>query len=314
MRETRMQALLYCLTNKKFNRDKTLAKIPRINSIVRLDTDNFIIGMEKLDCNLNEYLERMEINNVPEDTRITNIRIIINKISKLLMHLQKDGFMHRDLHCKNVMIQQTNTDLNVYIIDFGLSVIWSNSNKPFYLGNMYTAPFVFNETHDLRMLLRSLAGEDLLPKSIKTAIAIRFYNATNTYLANAIGTQNTPIFHFLYNSVSRKLDLNFTPTENFDIFNYSYNIPTQKQAEQIYNGRLQLVSYNVPSNQDIQSLPPIVDNKLRMFVKNNGIVPVIQQIQPADVVINIPVGPDQQGVSSMPRLEPIDQYNQYFIA
>src|SRR6266542_6875492 len=61
---------------------------------------------------------RNYIRNFPKLTWTDKVKILI-EISKALNSLHELNILHRDFHCKNILVDDNN---KVYIIDFGLCI------------------------------------------------------------------------------------------------------------------------------------------------------------------------------------------------
>ena len=151
--ETIIQNELYCLGRGKFGNG---ARIPKIEFFgkVRDSTGRFkyIIGMETLDIDGYDFLDQTSL-----DRDIRPVYDMLMQISELESKLQSSAkFMHRDLHLGNVMAKKTATGHKWYIIDFGMSYMQIDNNIVSSGGTYTKSKIIYNETHDLRMLIVSL--------------------------------------------------------------------------------------------------------------------------------------------------------------
>ena len=87
--------------------------------------NNIIIVLRYIEGNtLGEYLKENNFNF--SETKVANI---MKQIAFGVKYLQKFGIIHRDLKPDNIMITEMNNEINVKIMDFGLSKIVSNGEK-----------------------------------------------------------------------------------------------------------------------------------------------------------------------------------------
>lgn len=86
-------------------------------------TDNFMLVLQYANCgNLQEHLRRMQKENIYKISWAELIKIA-KEITSGLEHLHTNGIIHRDLHSKNILMDNG----KVLITDFGLSKRWDDN-------------------------------------------------------------------------------------------------------------------------------------------------------------------------------------------
>ena len=286
--ETSIQSHLYCSYNKHLQSRKNSGKIPKIHFITGVpseieleyslagdtiksygnpsDPPRYLIGMEKMDVNLNSYIRIINENSMED--RETIIRNAFKKICNLIVFLQQNElFVHRDLHCGNVMIDGND---NCYLIDFGCSALISRNvdTKPSQYqtldiktnntteNKMHNVKLL-NPSHDIRMLCASILEHPDLPPKFKRILAKRFCMAAWTYanIPDPIPTQRRPVFHNFYNSVYNTYDFRFDPNINNDMFEDFEDLPLYSKT---------------PSPNIVLSTPidTVLKTKIRRIIEN----------------------------------------------
>lgn len=107
----------------RFNREnKILYELSSNNGIIRPLTrvctdkfnneDKFYYAMERAETNLEKFQYNLSLNN------FTNKINVFLQICEALQHSHKNGYIHRDLHCGNVLVNISPT-MQVKLIDFG---------------------------------------------------------------------------------------------------------------------------------------------------------------------------------------------------
>ena len=261
VRETVIQTHLYCQYNIMIetNPNVNIARIPKIVSISKYRND-YYIGMEQLDNNFNDYIRKKftpTLTNKQADAAFIDISRGVYSIQFLLYELfNKEGFMHRDLHCGNIAyrhikLRNGNIDEKFYLIDFGMSILVkrkiTNNGKSYKKHSL-------NSSHDMRLLLSSLIQAvgirnwDLIPHYARI-IAKRFsYGVLNGWYNKTKGT----IFYEMYSQVINKFDWRFDLNSQNLIFKDFNDIPNEPPT---------------PTPDDIKKLPDDPDNLLLSFVK-----------------------------------------------
>ena len=118
-----------------------------------------VIGMDKVGdtpITLCEYIrQRMPGHGaVLTPNGLSEIFFVLQRVCGKLERLQSDlGFMHRDLHCANIVIDEEHEP---FLIDFG-QACHKNRNCP---GDdrLYRGRFVYNASRDLAILILSILG------------------------------------------------------------------------------------------------------------------------------------------------------------
>ena len=149
--EVIIQMELFCDMRGKFS---TGARIPKMEFISRY-RDQYIIGMEPLDGTFEKLYKD---KNITCREKVKSIQ----SIAKFLIPLQKNyKFMHRDFHASNIMYKKSGTPGNetykMYIIDFGMSTALINGQQINEITPIYSKPYKFNPSHDLRLLITFLS-------------------------------------------------------------------------------------------------------------------------------------------------------------
>lgn len=284
--ETSIQSHLYCSYNKHLQSRKNSGKIPKIHFItgvpsqieleygpsgpsgptiiksygIPTDPPRYLIGMEKMDLNLSNYIELINDHNMEE--RENMIRNIVKKLCNLIVFLQQNElFVHRDLHCGNVMIDSND---NCYLIDFGCSALISrnvDTNPSQYkkldiklnntIENKMHNVKLLNPSHDIRMLCASILDQPDLPPKFQRILAKRFCMAAWTYAdIPDIPNQKRPLFHNFYNSVYNRYDFRFDPNVNNDMFEDFEDLP---------------LYYNTPTPNIVLTSP--IDTRLKSKIR-----------------------------------------------
>ena len=260
VRETVIQTHLYCQYNIMIetNPNVNIARIPKIVSISKYRND-YYIGMEQLDNNFNDYIRKKftppvgaGLTNAQAEAAIGDIIRGVHCIQTILIRLFRfEGFMHRDLHCGNIMYRVDGAIERFYLIDFGMSILYNRNIR--INGDSY-APHPLNRSHDMRFLLSSIiqtvgtTNWDLIPdyarniaKSFSWGIFTNVYNSTAT-----------AIFHRMYQDVVNVIDWRFDPIFQPDMFEDFIDIAGQTPT---------------PTPAQIASLPANTANLLLTFVK-----------------------------------------------
>lgn len=249
--ETVIQTHLYCLLNTLNLSTPFIAKIPKIINIGK-HKDNqtgeqkYLIGMETLDGNLSQYLDVNWGNGFKN--MLFSIRNLLNNL------VATEGFMHRDLHCGNIMFKNVAGDHEFYLIDFGMSVLIKRNilNN----GTNYNEQTTINPSHDMRMLLSSIINNKTVTEWDTTEmrvyarnIAKRFSYCVMNYYKNV--SQN-PIFYQMYSQVVDENDWRFDVLQNEHFVEDFVDIPSETPT---------------PTVAEIAAIPVDNNNKLLRFVK-----------------------------------------------
>jgi hypothetical protein len=261
--ETIIQAHLYCKYNDISIRtgEPDIAKIPKIVSIGKIK-NKYLIGMEKLDGNLGQYIKNIFTPIQGQPLTQKQAKTSVKRVQKAIIFIQnflsalwqlKDQFMHRDLHCGNVMYKtDSNGKTELYLIDFGMSVLIDRgiTNN----GNAYPEQTTINRSHDLRMLISNIieiipiSHWDLVPNYARN-IAKRFsFCVMNYYMPR----KNKNIFHSFYSQVINEYDWRFDFQLLDNIYNDFNDMPDETTT---------------PTPEQIASIPDDPDNNLLKFVK-----------------------------------------------
>ena len=268
--ETIVQNELFCKYRGSWGSG---ARIPKIEFFAKMKINNKYVGviaMESLGKDCTDLL--YESDN--SDKYDIIIKDMVVKVSHLLSRLQKDYvFMHRDLHCGNVMYKKIGNAYRWYIIDFGMSMMNFN-NKVLKVRETfpYDINHTFNPSHDLRLLFTSMFGVfyDKLITDGKSYVPRNMFNITfrlteslSRYLY--IDPDNTALFHNTYEDVVEIYDENFTPEYVIDTL--KININTRMKKNNVYSI---ILSNNVYHN----------DNKKRVrFIGETTLSRIINSIR-----------------------------------
>ncbi len=131
---------------------KILKNSPHVNLVTPLDffEDKFYIYivMEYLKgCNLNTYLSDAVLN---EESN----KIISKQIATGIQHLHSLGIIHRDVKLDNIIICETEKNILIKLLDFGLSkcLLKTEKTSEGYGTLVFTAPEVLNrKPYDLKI-------------------------------------------------------------------------------------------------------------------------------------------------------------------
>ena len=162
-----------------------------------------------------------------------------------------EGFMHRDLHCGNIMYRVEGAIERFYLIDFGMSILYNRNIT--INGDLYT-PHPLNGSHDMRFLLSSIIQAvgfriwDLI-RNYARNIAKRFSWGIFTNVYNFVGGT---IFHGMYQDVVNVIDWRFDAILQPDMFQDFIDIPGETPT---------------PTPAQIAALPVNTANLLLTFVK-----------------------------------------------
>ena len=148
-----------------------------------------LIYMEYIEgLTLYDFIEKYK----PTAKKIENINKLINKKINILHKL---GFLHQDLHKKNIMIHNNkNKIINIYIIDFGFSVKINNLNK-----------IIFKNNYNYK--------QDLLNYFI-----YKKYIDINSKISNKLINKVKDIYQNIKNNEIKNKELNY----QYDIFNINF--------------------------------------------------------------------------------------------
>ncbi len=104
-------------------------KIVRIRDYQQKDEKNpyYFIVMEKADCNLKEYLDKVQLDD-------SEILTLYSKILEGLKYIHRNGIIHRDLKPHNILIK--NGDIK--LIDFGICFFLEKNKKQINKNNRIT--------------------------------------------------------------------------------------------------------------------------------------------------------------------------------
>jgi serine/threonine-protein kinase RIO1 len=271
--ETVIQAHLFCAYEKEI-KTKNLMRIPQIIMVGKTKektkrTYDYYVGMEKLSRNLAEHLNRLkETHGINSDIYAETFESVVNTVVKSLAFLQnKEKFMHRDLHCYNIMLDAND---NLYMIDFGQALLL---NRDVIInGNIYddvsshitpSKSYVnshFNKSHDFRLFLASLFYYKFVPDRFDKIIAKRFSNCVFSYYKKLrddeykirITVKSIP--HCFYS------DPYFIYDERFDVQVYPKMLEDYDDTNS-----------NIPtlSKKDVAKKRLVYSDDLMSFVKNN---------------------------------------------
>lgn len=162
-------------------------QVPRLITAVQTGTRTFMV-MDRADEEFADFVNR---EDVPKEV----IANLLRQLSVLIMTLQQDGFMHRDMHAGNVFVNFSHRevvfkgkkirlpydktsyqDAVVCLIDFGMSRIvhWqgdleigfpmSSRKSKYHNEHVYTDNNEFNESTDMGIFLCSLVSSDANPR------------------------------------------------------------------------------------------------------------------------------------------------------
>ena len=229
LKENLIHVILFCchdLMNKCFKISSVPTCIPEILNLVKATDRNKkdekpIVIMEKLD---NDGFYFFDKKHSYKD-ELTFIALVAYNIYFLQSSLKK--FMHRDLHCGNVMTKKLKKSKNVdimlngknllsvnskyetYIIDYGmacvdlascLKIIQMPRAKISSEGNYYSN-YCDNKSHDMRLFLASIYFSCYKKISYKL----------QTFLFNLLDEYKAGWWHDFYEQVLKVKDKNFYP-------------------------------------------------------------------------------------------------------
>ena len=195
-----------------------------------------VIGMYRLDKSMCDIGSRMMsatlFENIPglhKDNMVIDVdnmsddqyRKFLNAVYQTVVmigYLQDSiNFRHNDLHCGNVMVDNTNAK-NIHFIDYGMSsfnltqlgidltVSVPNRN--------YEKNVITTKSQDVRMFMASV-----LPFLKDSIFKTRLINLFNTYVDYIVIDENVPYFHNFYYKVQNINDFNFHPGVMIELMN-----------------------------------------------------------------------------------------------
>ena len=189
--ENIIQSELYCaLRGRKSN----MARIPKIEFMARLympgSKMKIITGIEKLDGDLNRFMDRMVPTMLPEQVDAV-LKDALIQLCNLMETLQDEyAFHHRDLHAGNIMYKNIGSTSNPvyrwFIIDFGFAYLEKDGAQyhkdkigPY---SKYSRP---NFAHDLRIFFVYVKEHlNVTPKMMSESLLLNFINYVATQLNN----------------------------------------------------------------------------------------------------------------------------------
>jgi hypothetical protein len=228
LKENLVHIILFCchdLMNKCFKISSVPTCIPEILNLVKATDKNKkdekpIVIMEKLD---NDGFYFFDKKHFYKD-ELTFIALVAYNIYFLQSSLKK--FMHRDLHCGNIMTKKLNKSKNVdimlngkkflsvsskyetYIIDYGmtcvdlaacLKIMQMPRAKISVEGNYYSN-YCDNKSHDMRLFLASIYFScDKISYKLQT------------FLSSLLDKYKAESWHDFYEQVLKVKDKNFYP-------------------------------------------------------------------------------------------------------
>lgn len=231
--ETIIQNELYCLARDKFGNG---ARIPKIEFFGKLQESSgkfkYVIGMETLDVDGYDFISDHSLDN-----NVIPLYSMFVQVAFLEKTLQKHAkFMHRDLHLGNVMGKRTSNGIKWYIIDFGMSYMQIDDNIV-SSGGLYTKKDVmFNETHDLRMLIVSVFSR--LHSQIRHKYSSEKFNFFSHLIICMQSIQlyykdtKDTMFWNTYNSIVHIKDDSFEPDNIYRLFS---NLKTKDTPQNVAN-------------------------------------------------------------------------------
>ena len=269
--ETVIQAHLFCAYEKELESNQ-LMRVPEISMIGKIKEKNhydYYVGMEKLSSNLEAYLKVLKGNHgLNSDIYAETFERVVNTVVNSLRFFQnKEKFVHRDLHCLNIMLDKND---NLYIIDFGQSLLL---NRDVVInGNIYdeVTKFItpnksyikshYNKSHDFRLFLTSLLIYNFVPDRFKKIIAKRFSNCAFGYYKKIRDQEYKEYNNMRPFSYCFYGDTYFIYDERFDVQVYP------KMLED-YNDS----NSNIPtlSTEEVATKKLVYKDALMDFVKNN---------------------------------------------
>jgi hypothetical protein len=269
--ETVIQAHLFCAYEKELQTNQ-LMRVPEIIMIGKIKEKkhyDYYVGMEKLSSNLQVYLSVLKGNHgLNSDIYAETFERVVNTVVNSLRFFQnKEKFVHRDLHCLNIMLDKND---NLYIIDFGQSILLNRDvviNSTIYeeVTNFITPTksYVkshYNKSHDFRLFLASLLYYKFVPDRFKKIIAKRFSNCAFGYYKKIRdeeykeGDGMRQFNHCFYS------DSYFIYDERFDVQVYPKMLEDYDDSNS-----------NIPtlSPKDVERKKVVYTDTLMDFVKNN---------------------------------------------
>lgn len=205
---------------------------------------------------LKDYMSLLEyIETIREDSSFSYklISLLLRLCTYLIYSENIGGFMHRDLHCNNIMIHPTTMDLKIIDLDYACLC-----TKQVYIHNDEYGDIKhpFNPTHDLRTLLISLI--ELTNMHMNSECIILFMYITQN-CKKYIGTMSEPIYHDTYKECVNIVDPNFHPRNVYKLLRSCIN--ESKKVIQVSN----LIETKVNKHDPIKSFCKLDEKYIKSF-------------------------------------------------
>ena len=234
LKENLLHIILFCchdLMNKCFKISSVPTCIPEILNLVKATDKNKnnekpIVVMETLDSDGFNFFDKKHSYK----DELTFIALVAYNIYFLQSSLKK--FMHRDLHCGNIMTKKLNKSKNIdiilngknllsvnskyetYIIDYGMTCVDLASclkliqmpRAKISVQGIYESNYCDNKSHDMRLFLASIYFS-----------CDKISSKLQLFLSNLLDKYKAESWHDFYYQVLKVKDKNFYPENILNI-------------------------------------------------------------------------------------------------
>ena len=218
-----------------------------------------LIYMEYIDgLTLYDFIEKYK----PSTKKIENINKIINKKINILHKL---GFLHEDLHKRNIMIHNNkNKIIDIYIIDFGFSQKINNRNRIIFENNYIDKKNLLNYFIYKKYININKKISNKLTNKIKDI----YQNIKNNESKNEIKNKELNYKYNIFNiNFLAELIINNIIKNICDKNNICDSVVHKKDFLKVLKNDYNIKKYEFIKNTDYYKYLNINDNKINQIIK-----------------------------------------------